>query len=216
MHPNNLVMTLMGAGLLWVGWFGFNAGSAVSSGLDTARALTLTQVAAASGALCWMIIEGIHHGKATSLGFVSGMLAGLVAITPAAGVVTPAGACFLGLISTVICYGAIMLKNRLGYDDTLDVFGIHAAAGIVGAVALVFFLRPNWIAAQGEGWNLMHQLGVQSWAVVVAIVYSAVVTLVITYVLHKTIGFRLDEVDEIAGLDHSQHAEYGYGLININ
>ena len=187
----------------------------MSSGLDTARALTLTQVAAASGALGWMIIEGIHHGKATSLGFVSGMLTGLVVITPAAGVVSPLGAFFLGLISTPICYISIILKNRLGYDDTLDVFGIHAIAGIVGAIALVFFLRSNWIAAQGEGWSLIHQLGVQSVAVVVAIVYAAVVTLIITFILQKTMGFRTDEADEIAGLDHSQHAECGYGLINI-
>ncbi|MDY6968250.1 MAG: ammonium transporter [Spirochaetota bacterium] len=215
MHPNSLVMTLIGAGLLWVGWFGFNAGSAVSSGLDTARALTLTQVAAASGALSWMIIEGIHHGKATSLGFVSGMLAGLVAITPAAGVVSPLGAFFLGIISTPICYFAILLKNKLGYDDTLDVFGIHAVAGIVGAVALVFFLRPNWVAEQGEGWSLINQLGVQSMAVAIAILFSAVVTLIITFILEKTMGFRINESDEIAGLDHSQHAEYGYGLINI-
>lgn len=215
MHPNNLVMTLMGAGLLWVGWFGFNAGSAISSGLETARALTLTQVAAASGALGWMVIEGIHHGKATSLGFVSGMLAGLVAITPAAGVVTPIGAFFLGLISTPLCYLAIILKNKLGYDDTLDVFGIHAIAGIVGAIMLVFFLRSNWTDAQASGWSLMHQFGIQSWAVVISIIYSAIVTFIITYVLQKTMGFRLEESYELAGLDQSQHAEHGYGLINI-
>jgi Amt family ammonium transporter len=216
MKPNNLVMTLMGAGLLWVGWFGFNAGSSVSSGIDTARALTLTQVAAAAGAGAWMIIEGFHHKKATSLGFVSGMLAGLVAITPAAGVVTPAGAIALGVISSALCYLAILLKNRLGYDDTLDVFGIHGVAGIVGALGLVLFLRPNWVAEQAEGWSMLSQLGTQSLAVIVAIGFSAVVTIIITLILQKTIGFRLKEEDEITGLDNSEHAEHGYGLIHIN
>jgi len=216
MHPNNLVMTLTGAGLLWVGWFGFNAGSAVSSGLDTARALTLTQVAAASGAMTWMFIEGLQYGKATTLGLVSGVLAGLVVITPAAGVVTPIGAFCLGVIASGICYVAILLKNRLGYDDTIDVFGIHAIAGIVGAIALLFFLRPAWVAGRGAGWSLMHQFGVQSLAVVVPILYATLVTLIITFILSKTIGFRLDEEDEIAGLDYSQHAEHGYGLIHIN
>jgi len=216
MHPNNLVMTLMGAGLLWVGWFGFNAGSAVSSGLDTARALTLTQVAAASGACGWMLIEGIHHGKATSLGFASGVLAGLVVITPAAGFVTPVGALLLGFVASGVCYSAIQLKNRLGYDDTLDVFGIHGVAGIFGAIGLVLFLRPGFVNAQSAGWSSLHQLGVQSLAVVIAFVYAAVVTLVIAFILQKTIGFRVKENEEMAGLDNSQHAEQGYGLIHIN
>src|SRR6056297_2876708 len=123
--PNNLVLTMLGAGLLWVGWFGFNAGSSISSGLVTAQALTATQAAAASGALVWMIIEGAHRGKATALGFASGILAGLVAITPAAGVVQPGGALALGAISAIICYFAILMKNKLGYDDSLDAFGLH-------------------------------------------------------------------------------------------
>ncbi len=216
MQPNNLVMTLTGAGLLWVGWFGFNAGSAVSSGLDTARALTLTQVAAASGALAWMVIEMIHHKKATSLGFVSGVLAGLVAITPAAGVVTPLGAFFLGIIASVFCYGAILLKNRLGYDDSLDVFGIHGTGGIVGALALVLFLRSSWIETRETGWTLLSQFSTQAIAVAIAIVYSALATLIITLIIQKTIGFRLEEKKEIAGLDQSEHAEQGYGLIHIN
>ncbi len=216
MSPNNLVMTLMGAGLLWVGWFGFNAGSAVSSGLNTARALTVTQVAAASGAFGWMIIEGFHHGKATSLGFVSGMLAGLVAITPAAGVVTPGGALFLGMMASGFCYTAVMIKSKLGFDDSLDVFGIHAVAGIVGALGLTIFLRPGWIAAQSAEWSHVGQLGVQALAISAAIGFAAAGTIVITIILEKTTGFRLPESDEIAGLDHSQHAEQGYGLIHIN
>jgi Amt family ammonium transporter len=215
MKPNNLVMTLMGAGFLWVGWFGFNAGSSISSGIDTARALTVTQVAAAAGALAWMLFEGLQHGKATSLGFSSGVLAGLVAITPAAGVVTPLGAFFLGIIASGICYMAVLMKNRIGFDDSLDVFGIHAMAGIVGAIVLVFFLRPNWISAQSPDWTMLKQLGVQSYAVLISIIYASLVTLIITVILHKTLGFRLDETKEIAGLDHSQHAETGYGLIHI-
>ncbi|HOP28056.1 MAG TPA: ammonium transporter [Spirochaetota bacterium] len=216
MQPNNLVMTLMGAGLLWVGWFGFNAGSAVSSGLDTARALTLTQVAASSGALAWMVIEIIHHKKATSLGFVSGVLAGLVAITPAAGVVTPLGAFFLGIIASIFCYGAILIKNRLGYDDSLDVFGIHGTGGIVGALALVLFLRSSWTESRDAGWTLFSQFSTQGIAVLIAILYSAFATLIITLIIQKTIGFRLEEKKEIAGLDQSEHAEQGYGLIHIN
>ncbi len=216
MNPNNLVMTLMGAGLLWVGWFGFNAGSSISSGLDTARALTLTQVAAASGALAWMLIEGMHYKKATSLGFVSGMLSGLVAITPAAGVVTPEGAILLGLISSAVCYLAIILKNRIGYDDSLDVFGIHGIAGIIGALALILFLRPDWVAEQGNEWSVLTQFNTQILAVVVAIFYSILVTFLITFLLERTIGFRLSDKDEQAGLDRSEHAEHGYGLLHIN
>ncbi len=216
MQPNNLVMTLMGAGLLWVGWFGFNAGSSVSSGLDTARALTVTQVAAAAGACAWMLIESFHHKKATSLGFASGVLAGLVAITPAAGVVTPAGAIILGFVASALCYIAILIKNRLGYDDTLDVFGIHGVAGIVGALGLTFLLRPTWLAAQAADWTMLNQLAVQAKAVGIAIVFSLVATLLIAFLLKKTIGFRIDESGEIAGLDHTEHAEQGYGLIHIN
>ncbi|MFH0918949.1 MAG: ammonium transporter [Fibrobacterota bacterium] len=218
-NPNNLVMTLMGAGLLWVGWFGFNAGSAVSSGLDTARALTATQVAAASGALTWMIIEAVSHKKATSLGMVSGILAGLVAITPAAGVVKPSGAMALGAIAAMFCYSAINIKNRLGYDDTLDVFGIHGVGGITGALFLSFFIRKAWMAdavAKVPGWNVWHQLGVQALAVGVTLVFAAGLTLFLAVVLEKTLGFRVAERHEMAGLDHSLHAEHGYGLINLN
>lgn len=221
MSPNNLVMTLMGAGLLWVGWFGFNAGSAIASNLDTARALTVTQVAAASGAFTWMIIELFHHGKATSLGVASGILAGLVAITPAAGVVQPSGALALGAIAAIICYNAILLKSKLGYDDSLDAFGVHGVGGIVGALALVFFIRPSWMAdaaakTADHTWTIWQQLGIQATAVGVTIVYAAIVSLVLLFLVEKTIGLRISETDEMSGLDHSMHGEHGYGLININ
>ena len=219
-HPNNLVMTLMGAGLLWVGWFGFNAGSAVSSGLDTARALTVTQTAAAAGALMWIVIEAKHHGKATSLGIASGILAGLVVITPAAGVVQPIGAIILGCLASVCSYVAINMKNKLGYDDSLDVFGIHGVAGMAGAIFLTFFIRDSWMAdaavSNGGAWTVMQQLLVQVKAVGITIIYASVCTAVIVKVVDALLGFRMSEKEEMAGQDHSLHGEHGYGLLNLN
>jgi ammonium transporter, Amt family len=217
MRPNNLVMTLIGAGLLWVGWFGFNAGSSISSGLSTAQALTATQVAAATGALAWVIIEGIHQGKATALGFVSGILAGLVAITPAAGVVQPIGAIAIGVLASAFCYVGILVKNKLGFDDTLDAFGIHGIGGIVGAIFLTFFIRASWMAeaeAARAGWNIWSQLGVQSLAVVIAIAYAGIGTFVILFVLNKFIRIRSSAEAEMKGLDSVYHGERGYGMIN--
>ena len=204
-------MTMIGAGLLWVGWFGFNAGSSVNSGLDTAQALTATQAAAASGALIWMLIEGLHQGKATALGFASGILAGLVAVTPAAGVVTPAGALALGALSSVICYLAIIIKNKLGYDDSLDAFGVHGVGGIVGAIFLVFFMRGEHTAAE-----IFSQLGIQAIAVIIAIVYAALLTIILIIIIEKTIGLRSSDKEEMAGLDSSYHGESGYGMLNPN
>jgi len=216
--PSNLVMTMMGAGLLWVGWFGFNAGSSVSSGLLTAQALTATQAAAAAGAMAWMIIEAIHQGKATALGFASGILAGLVAVTPAAGVVQPAGAMALGIGAAMICYTAIMVKNKMGYDDSLDAFGIHGVGGMVGSLLLVFFIRKSWMAsaetAAGGSWNLWQQLGVQATAVGIAIAYAALGTLLIIFLVNKVIGFRASTEAEMQGLDHYYHGEQGYGMLN--
>lgn len=220
LRPNNLVMTLMGAGLLWVGWFGFNAGSSISSGLSTAQALTATQVAAAAGAITWIIIEGLHHGKATALGFVSGVLAGLVAVTPAAGVVQPYGAIALGVIASVICYGAIILKDKLGYDDSLDAFGIHGVGGIVGALFLSFFIRESWMAeaaeAHGSIWTAMQQFGIQAAAVGIAIVYAIIGTLIIIFIVEKTVGLKATTNEELDGLDHAYHGERGYGMLNPN
>ncbi len=219
-RPNNLVITMLGAGLLWVGWFGFNAGSSVASGLSTAQALTATQVAAAAGAMSWVIIESIHQGKATALGFASGILAGLVAVTPAAGVVQPYGAFFLGIIASFICYSAIMIKNKLGYDDSLDAFGIHGIGGITGAILLVFFIRPSWMSeaatAAGGSWTIWNQLGIQTLAVVIAIVYASLMTLAIIFVLNRFIKFKSSEDDEMAGLDRAYHGERGYGMLNPN
>jgi ammonium transporter, Amt family len=218
-HPNNLVLTLLGAGLLWVGWFGFNAGSSIQSGLETARALTVTQVAAASGGLMWMVFEALHHRKATSLGIASGILAGLVVITPAAGVVRVDGAIALGTIASFLSYNAILLKNRLGYDDTLDVFGIHGVSGMAGALALTFFIRESWMAdaAQKAGgvWSVWQQLSVQGTAVGLTVLYAASVTFALVFLIDKTFGFRMNEKDERVGMDHSLHSEQGYGLLNL-
>jgi len=219
MLPNNLVMTMMGAGLLWVGWFGFNAGSTVQSGLSTARALTMTQISAASGALCWLAIEAFVHKKATSLGFVSGILAGLVAITPAAGVVKPVGAMILGSLSSIICYYALQLKMKFKYDDSLDCFGIHGVGSGMGVLLLSFFVRDSWMAdaakASATGkWTMFDQFGVQCVGIAVTVLFSAILTYVICLVVDKTTGFRIDEESEMIGLDYSLHGENGYGMVN--
>jgi len=217
MPPNNLVMMLIGAGLLWVGWFGFNAGSAIASDLQTARALTATQVAAAAGALAWMLIEAAHRGRVTSVGVASGILAGLVVITPAAGVVQPKGAIVLAGLAAASSYVAILLKNRLRYDDTLDVFGIHGVSGIVGAVFLTFFVRREWMdqaaTIAGGSWTVLEQLSVQLAGVGVTIAYAGGLTLALLVLVERLVGLRLHEADEDSGLDRSLHGERGYGMV---
>ena len=218
MLPNNLVMTIMGAGILWVGWFGFNAGSTVQSGLDTARALTMTQVSAASGAFTWVIIEAIHYRKATSLGLVSGILAGLVAITPAAGVVQPWGALILGALSSCICYAALQLKGRFGYDDSLDCFGVHGVGSGMGVLLLAFFVRPSWMtnaASKVAGWNAFSQFGIQAMGFAVTVALAVAATAAICFIVQKTVGFRIDEESEVAGLDYALHGERGYSINNV-
>lgn len=217
MNPNNLVMTLMGAGLLWVGWFGFNAGSTVHSGLDTARALTMTQISAASGALTWIVIEAMVFRKATSLGFVSGILAGLVAITPAAGVVKPYGAMILGAMSSVACYYALNAKMKLGYDDSLDCFGIHGIGSGLGVLMLSFFIRDSWMQSAASSvngsWSYLNQLTIQLLGMAATIALAVIGTAIIVFVVEKTVGFRIEEQKEIEGLDQSLHGEHGYGLV---
>jgi len=216
--PNNLVMTIIGAGLLWVGWFGFNAGSTIQSGLDTARALTMTQISAASGALTWIIIEAIIYRKATSLGFVSGILAGLVVITPAAGVVQPTGAIILGTLSAVACYYALRIKMKFGYDDSLDCFGIHGVGSGLGVLLLCFFIRKSWMedaaVAVGGNWTPINQLMIQLAGIGATIALAVIGTVLIYFIVEKTVGFRIDEQGEIEGLDQSLHGENGYGFMN--
>jgi Amt family ammonium transporter len=216
MMPSNLVMTMTGAGLLWVGWFGFNAGSTVHSGLDTARALTMTQISAASGALVWTVIEAWKLGKATALGFVSGILAGLVVITPAAGVVLPFGAILLGGLSSTACFYAISLKIRFGYDDSLDCFGVHGVGSALGVLLLSFLVRPSWMADAaakvGGSWTALDQLRVQATGLAATVALAATVTMVICVLVDKTIGLRVDTETERRGLDYSLHGENGYGM----
>ncbi len=220
LRPNNLVMTMMGVGLLWVGWFGFNAGSSISSGIQTAQALTATQVSAATGALVWALIEIFHHGKATALGFASGILAGLVAVTPAAGVVQPIGAMALGAVASLVCYGALIVKDKLGYDDSLDAFGVHGVGGIVGAIMLSFFIRKSWMddaaAITNGDWTVWNQLGIQVLAVGIAIVYSVVLTIALIWFVEKFFKLKSTDEEEMMGLDHSYHGERGYGMLNAN
>ena len=208
MSPNNLVMTMMGAGILWVGWFGFNAGSSVQSSLKTGQALAMTQIAASAGACAWILIEGIHKNRVTSLGVVSGILSGLVAITPAAGDVLPVGAIVLGFCSSLFCYGALIIKDRLGYDDTLDVFGIHGVAGIVGGLGLTFFLRTP--PSEGIFTQFMHQ----SIGVFIAILVSSLGTLILLVGIEFLFGLRLSNQDEKEGMDQSLHGELGYGMLS--
>lgn len=214
--PNNLVMTLMGAGLLWVGWFGFNAGSTLQSGLDTARALTMTQISAASGALTWLIIEAISFRKASALGFASGILAGLVVITPAAAVVLPSGAFILGALSSIFCYFALQMKLKLGYDDSLDCFGIHGVGSGLGVLLLSFFIRDSWMAsattAAGRTWTAWDQLLVQLKGLGATVALAATATLLICIFVEKTIGFRLDKESELIGMDKALHGERGYDM----
>lgn len=223
MHPSHLVMTLIGVGLLWVGWFGFNAGSGISSNLLTAQAFTATQAAAATGALTWICIEHFHLKKITSLGLASGILSGLVAITPAAGVVPPYGSMVLGAAASCICYLALIVKSKLGYDDSLDAFGIHGVAGILGGLGLVFFLRRSTItalssaaAAQGEQWSTLKQLGIQAAGVGITIAYSAVITWLLVAIVDRCVGLKLSEAEQKAGMDHSLHGEHGYGFLNLH
>jgi ammonium transporter, Amt family len=217
MQPNNLVMTMVGAGLLWVGWFGFNAGSTVQSGLATARALTMTQLSAASGALTWVIIEALIFRKATSLGFASGILAGLVAITPAAGVVKPYGALILGACSSMVCYYALSAKLKFKYDDSLDCFGIHGVGSGMGVLLLSFFIRESWMADAsakiGTNWTMVNQFFVQLKGLGATVVFAGLGTLLICFIVSKTIGFRLEREMEINGLDQSLHGEHGYGML---
>jgi Amt family ammonium transporter len=212
--PSNLPMVVIGAGLLWFGWFGFNAGSAVASNALASAALLNTNVATAVAALSWMFVEWLHAKKPTVLGLASGAIAGLVAITPAAGFVNVIGAIIIGLVAGVVPYFAVaVLKHKLGYDDALDVFGIHGVAGIIGAVLTGVFADPS-INEAGKGllYGNPGQVLVQALAVVVTIVYDAIATFVILMVVKALTGLRVSPEEEVAGLDSSQHREKAYNL----
>ncbi len=210
--PHNLPMTVLGAAILWFGWFGFNAGSALAAGDLSASAFVATHSAAAMATLSWVFTEWIHRGKPTVLGAASGCVAGLVAVTPAAGFVTPVGALLIGFAAGAICYGAVMFKGRLGYDDSLDVVGVHCVGGTLGALAtgLLATTAVNAAGANGLFYGNPKQLAVQALAAAVSLVYAFGVSYAILKVLDKTMGLRVSSEDEMMGLDLSEHGEAGY------
>jgi Amt family ammonium transporter len=217
MRPHNLPLVMAGAGLLWFGWFGFNAGSALSANGQAAEVFVTTLVATGAAALGWLLTEKIRDGHATSLGGASGVVAGLVAITPACSSVTPIGAIVIGLVAGVLCALAVGLKYKLGYDDSLDVVGVHLVGGLWGTVAVGFFASAATTAGvdglfYGGG---VDQLWRQVVGAVAVLAYSFVLTYVIGLAIQKTIGFRLTEEDEVAGIDNVEHAETGYDFASL-
>ncbi len=212
MHPNNLPMTLLGASLLWFGWFGFNAGSALTSGALATSTFTATNTATAAAALAWMIAEWIYRGKPSALGVASGAVAGLVAITPASGFVGPISSLLIGAGAGVLCYIAVMLKPLFGYDDALDAVGVHGVGGIWGALATGLFASKAVNAAGADGlfFGNPAQLGIQAMAVLVSVVFAFVGTLIVLAVVGAITGLRVKEEDERLGLDLSQHDEKAY------
>lgn len=207
MPPHNLPMTVLGAGLLWFGWFGFNAGSALGANDVAAAAFVATHTAAAAGGFSWMMAEWVHRGKPTMLGVASGIISGLATITPGAGFVGPLSALLIGLVAGALCYIAVVWKVKVGYDDSLDVVGIHGVGGVTGILATGLFAS---IGAQGLFFGNPGQLGIQFIMVIVTILFAVVGTYVILKILDVTIGLRISDQDEEVGLDLSQHSERGY------
>lgn len=209
MSPHNLSLTILGASLLWFGWFGFNAGSALAANELAVKAFLNTQLAAAAASLGWVIVEWKRSGKPTALGFASGAIAGLVSITPAAGFVDPEWAIFIGFLGGIICYGAVRSKFKLNIDDSLDAVGIHGMGGIWGSFATGIFATTGVIAGN---WELLR---IQSICTISAIIYSLAMTSVIIVILEKTMGLRVSKTEEVMGLDITQHGERGYNLENF-
>jgi Amt family ammonium transporter len=218
MRPHNLPFVLLGAALLWFGWFGFNAGSALTSGDLAAVAFTNTMVATSAALLGWIIVEQIRDGKPTTLGAASGAVAGLVAITPAAGYVSPLGGIAIGLIAGAVCALAVALKYRFGFDDSLDVVGVHLVGGLLGTLLIGFFgtVSVNSLGADGVFYGGgFAQLGKQAVAAFTVLIYSFVVTFILGTILKKTIGFRVSEEAEVEGIDENEHAESAYDFSTL-
>ncbi len=216
MPPHNLTMTVGGAGMLWVGWFGFNAGSALAANGDAGMAMMVTHISAAAGAMAWMVMEWIRYGKPSVLGIVTGMVAGLGTITPASGFVGPAGALLIGLTAGVVCFGATnFLKRALKIDDSLDVFPVHGVGGILGTIAVGIFASTELGIFSGQGFakgvsSMGQQLGIQFVGVISILIYTAVITFIILKVIDMVIGLRVSKEEEIEGLDIALHEERGY------
>ena len=216
MRPHNLPLVMLGAGLLWFGWFGFNAGSALSANGQAAEVWVTTMVATAAAALGWLLVERIRDGHATSLGAASGVVAGLVAITPSCSSVTPLGAIAVGALAGVLCALAVGLKYRFGIDDSLDVVGVHLVGGLWGTLAVGFFASAATTAGvdglfYGGGVDQLWRQAVGAGAV---LAYSFILTLVIGFVVSKTIGFRIEEEDEVEGIDFTEHSETAYDFVS--
>ncbi len=212
--PHNLPMTILGAGLLWFGWFGFNAGSALAAGALASSAFTATHLATCAAVLSWVAAEWVHRGKPTTLGAASGAVAGLVAVTPAAGYVGPMSAILIGLGAGIVCYLAVLAKVKMGYDDSLDVVGVHCVGGVWGALATGLFATKAVNAAGGDGlfFGNPGQLGIQALAVLVTLIFSFVVSWILLKILDATMGLRVSTDEEVAGLDISEHQEAGYSM----
>ena len=208
MAPHNLILSVIGASMLWVGWFGFNAGSAVAANGSAGMAMAVTQIATAAAALSWMFAEWISRGKPSVLGIVSGAVAGLVAITPASGYVDPFAALIIGLVAGLVCYwGAVVLKPKLGYDDSLDVFGVHGLGGITGALLTGVFAVEAIGGTAGLLEGNAGQVLIQLEGIGATIVYCAIVTFVLLKIIDAVMGLRVDEEEEVTGLDYSLHGE---------
>jgi Amt family ammonium transporter len=210
MMPHNLTLSIVGAGMLWVGWFGFNAGSGLAADGAAGMALAVTQIAAAAATLAWMFVEWMKHGKPSALGAITGAVAGLVAITPASGFVGPMGAIAIGLTSGIVCFfAATTMKRAFGYDDSLDAFGVHGIGGMVGALLTGVFAAPA-LGGYGEIASIGGQLWIQFVSVAATIAYSAVGSLILLKVVDMIVGLRVTEDEEVTGLDITQHNEKGY------
>jgi Amt family ammonium transporter len=213
-HPHNLTMTILGASILWIGWFGFNAGSALAAGDISTLAFFTTQVAAGGAVLSWVFAEWMIQGRPTTLGAASGAVAGLVAVTPAAGFVSPVSAIIIGLVAGVICYLAVLLKSRIGYDDALDVVAVHGIGGLWGALATGLFASTAWNPGGADGLFFGNPglLGIQAYGAFATIIYSMVVTFIILKGIDAVVGLRVDTEAEVRGLDLAEHSEAGYAL----
>ena len=214
MRPHNLTLVMLGAGLLWFGWFGFNAGSALGANQTAAVVFTTTLLAGAAGSLGWLLLERIRYGHATSLGAASGLVAGLVAITPSCGSLSPVGSIVMGLVAGIVCALAVGLKYRFGYDDSLDVVGVHLVGGLVGTFGiglLATAAAPTGVDGLFYGGGV-DQLGRQLLGGGVVLAYAFVLSGIIGFIIQKTMGFRIDEEHEVTGIDQVLHAETAYDL----
>ena len=218
MRPHNLTYVMLGAGLLWFGWFGFNAGSALSAGHNAAVVFAATLLAGATGIIGWLVVERVRDGHLTSFGAASGLVAGLVAITPSCGAVSPIGALAMGAVAGAICSWAVGLKYRFGYDDSLDVVGVHLVGGIVGTLGIGFLatdLAPSGVSGLFYGGGV-GQLGKQAIGVAAVLVYAFVVSGLLGLALERTLGFRIERDHEVSGIDVAVHAETAYELHSMS